>query len=106
MLYYAPGDILNFRPSRRGLKRERGLLERERGGGLFTKSIDKDIFGSFSVLLSNFAEPTYIFTTQTHEFNTVFIPNHVKIRVGEGLVERRTYFKFRLRGEGLIIEGA
>ena len=33
-----------------GLNREGGLLER---GGLFTKSSDKDIFGSFSVLLSH-----------------------------------------------------
>ena len=31
-----------------GLNREGGLLER---GGLFTKSSEKDIFGSFSVLL-------------------------------------------------------
>ena len=33
-----------------GLNREGGLLER---GGLFTKLSDKDIFGSFSVLLSH-----------------------------------------------------
>ena len=45
-----PGGLFNFGPSRGGLNREGGLLER---GGLFTKSSDKDIFGSFSVLLSH-----------------------------------------------------
>ena len=35
-------------PEGGGLNREGGLLER---GGLFTKSSEKDIFGSFSVLL-------------------------------------------------------
>ena len=35
-------------PEGGGLIREGGLLER---GGLFTKSSEKDIFGSFSVLL-------------------------------------------------------
>ena len=39
-----PGGLFNFGPSRGGLIRE---------GGLFTKSSDKDIFGSFSVLLSH-----------------------------------------------------
>ena len=39
-----PGGLFNFGPSRGGLNRE---------GGLFTKSSDKDIFGSFSVLLSH-----------------------------------------------------
>ena len=43
------GGFINFGPSREGLNR--GGLIRE-GGGLFTKSSDKDIFGSFSVLLS------------------------------------------------------
>ena len=38
------GGLFNFGPSRGGLIRE---------GGLFTKSSDKDIFGSFSVLLSH-----------------------------------------------------
>ena len=38
------GGLFNFGPSRGGLIRE---------GGLFTKSGDKDIFGSFSVLLSH-----------------------------------------------------
>ena len=41
-----PGGLFNFRPSRGG-------LIREGGGGLFTKSSDKDIFGSFSALLSH-----------------------------------------------------
>ena len=39
-----PGGLFNFGPSRGGLIRE---------GGLFIKSSDKDIFGSFSVLLSH-----------------------------------------------------
>ena len=43
-----PGGLFNFGPSRGGLNREGGLLER---GGLFTKSSEKDIFGSFSVPL-------------------------------------------------------
>ena len=38
------GGLFNFWPSRGGLNRE---------GGLFTKSSDKDIFGSFSVPLSH-----------------------------------------------------
>ena len=42
-----PGGLFNFGPSRGGLNREGGLLER---GGLFTKSKDKDIFDSFLVL--------------------------------------------------------
>ena len=37
-----PGGLFNFGPSRVGLNRE---------GDLFTKSSEKDIFGSFSVLL-------------------------------------------------------
>ena len=41
------GGLFNFGPSRGGLIK-RGLI---REGGLFTKSSDKDIFGSFSVLL-------------------------------------------------------
>ena len=40
-----PGGLFNFGPSRGG-----GLI---REGGFFTKSSDKDIFGSFSVLLSH-----------------------------------------------------
>ena len=42
-----PRGLLNFRPSRGGLNKEGGLI-RERG--FFTKSSDKDMFGSFSVL--------------------------------------------------------
>ena len=44
----SPRGLCNFGPSRGGLNREGGLLER---GGLFTKSSEKDIFGSFSVPL-------------------------------------------------------
>ena len=44
-----PGGLFNFGPCGGGLNREGGLLE----GGFFTKSNDKDIFGSFSVLLSH-----------------------------------------------------
>ena len=43
-----PGGLFNFGPSRGGLNREGGLLE---SGGLFTKSSETDIFGSFSVPL-------------------------------------------------------
>ena len=43
-----PGGLFNVGRSRGGLNREGGLLER---GGLFTKSNDKDIFGSFSALI-------------------------------------------------------
>ena len=42
------GGLFNFGPSRGGLNREGGLLEK---GGLFTKSSEKDVFGSFSVPL-------------------------------------------------------
>ena len=38
------GGLFNFGPSRGGLDREGGLLERR---GTFTKSSDKDIIGSF-----------------------------------------------------------
>ena len=44
-----PGGLFNVGPSRGGLL-ERGLI---REGGLFTKSSNKDIFGSFSVLSSH-----------------------------------------------------
>ena len=44
------GGLFNFGPSRGRLIRVGG---RVREGGLFTKSSDKDIFGSFSVLLSH-----------------------------------------------------
>ena len=42
-----PGGLFNFGPSRGGLI-ERGLI---RAGALFTKSSDKDMFGSSSALL-------------------------------------------------------
>ena len=63
-----PGGLFNFQPSRGG-------LIREEGEGLFTKSSEKNIFGSFSFLIiPYFPESTYNFTTQIHKFNTVFIP--------------------------------
>ena len=42
-----PGGLFNVGSSRGRLNRDGGLLE----GGLLTKSSDKDIFGSISVLL-------------------------------------------------------
>ena len=42
--------LISDLPEGGGLNREGGLLER---GGLFTKSSDEDIFGSFSVVLSH-----------------------------------------------------
>ena len=80
-----PGGLFNFGPSRGGLNREGGLLER---GGLFTKSSDKDIFGSFSVLLSHslrnqgtILRLKYVNSTQ------VFIPKRAKINM-EGNVAK------------------
>ena len=60
---------------------DRGGLIRE--GGLFTKSSDKDIFGSFSVLLSHILRNQHIynFTAQIHKVNTIFIANHPRINV-------------------------
>ena len=46
----APGGLFNFGPSRGGLNREGGLLER---GAYSQNQVTRDIFGSFSVLLSH-----------------------------------------------------
>ena len=58
---------------------EGGLLER---GGFFTKSSDKDIFGSFSALLSHILQnQDTILWLKYVKFNTVFIPKHAKINM-------------------------
>ena len=58
-------------------------IEREliREGGLFTKSSDKDIFCSFSVLLSHILQNQHTIIAQIYKFDTVFIPNHTKINM-------------------------
>ena len=54
----------------------------DREGGLFTKSSDKDIFGSFSVLLSHILRNEHtILQRKIHKFDTVFISNHTKINM-------------------------
>ena len=57
-----------------------------RGGCLFTKSIDKDTFGSFSVLLFHILRNQHTTLRLKYINSTVFIPNHTRIDV-QGYVE-------------------
>lgn len=71
-----------------GVLKERGLITAPdysmtliREEGLFTKSDVKNISDSLLVLLApHFTTPTDNFTGQIHKFDTVFIPNHIKIK--------------------------
>ena len=65
---------------------ERGL--KEKGGGLFTKSNDKEINSGFSSpFIQYLAESTYNFACQIHKFDTVFIPYYIKINLKTGLAK-------------------
>ena len=80
---------------------------------------------AFHLFTPYFADSTYNFTSQIHNFDTFSISNSIKSNVqaglekymenlwlfreidrcgGGGLIERGAYLKFRLRGSGLIRE--
>ena len=64
-----------------------GVLNREGGGGFFTKSSDKDIFGSFSVLLSHILRNQHTILRLKYMNSRQFISNHTKINM-QGCVTR------------------
>ena len=58
------GGLFNFGPSRGGLNRE---------GNLFTKSSDKDMFGSFSALLSHILRNKHTILRLKYRNSTQFL---------------------------------